>query len=347
MLLIEGSTMNTKSFLVFFFAMCALLAVPVMAGTISIDLVPVGDAGNAADPLTGYGAVAYTYQMGKYDVTTAQYAVFLNSVATSGDPYGLYNPKMATGLPTYGILRTSGSSGYSYQLKGNGNVPVFDVSWGDAARFVNWLQNGQPNGVEGPGTTETGSYAMGGGTSDVALMTVTRGAGAQWVLPTRDEWYKTAYYKGGGTNAGYWVYPTRSNSMPSNLLSPTGTNNANFFDHQSGGDTDPVSLLTVVGAFAASPGPYGTYDQGGDVWQWNESAVNRSYRDTYGGSFADVSVAFASTSHNYLPPTFVDQSIGFRVAYVPEPSSAAMLLAAAATTLFLLRHQPSMSKIKE
>ena len=51
---------------------------------------------------------------------------------------------MATDLPTVGITRTSSSGTFSYAVKGNGNVPVFDVSWGDAARFVNWLANGEP-----------------------------------------------------------------------------------------------------------------------------------------------------------------------------------------------------------
>ena len=34
-------------------------------------------------------------QMGTYDVTAAQYAQFLNAVATTSDPYGLYNSSMA------------------------------------------------------------------------------------------------------------------------------------------------------------------------------------------------------------------------------------------------------------
>ncbi len=127
------------------------------AGTVNIALVPVGDPGNVADPLTGYGAVSYSYSMGEYDVTMGQYTAFLNSVATSGDPYGLYNTGMATATPTYGIARTSTSSGYSYSLVGNSaNVPVTYVNWGDAVRFVNWLQNGEPTGPEGPGTTENG-----------------------------------------------------------------------------------------------------------------------------------------------------------------------------------------------
>ena len=35
--------------------------------------------------------------------------------------------------------------------------------------------------------------------------------------------------------------------------------------------TDPTNYLTPVGAFSASPGPYGTYDMGGDVLQWDEA----------------------------------------------------------------------------
>ena len=57
-------------------------------GQTSLNFVTVGNAGNAADPSPGYGAVPYTYQIGEYDVTTAQYCQFLNAVATTSDPYG-------------------------------------------------------------------------------------------------------------------------------------------------------------------------------------------------------------------------------------------------------------------
>ncbi len=61
------------------------------AGPISVALVTVGDPGNAADS-TGFGAVNYAYQIGKYDVTTSQYAAFLNAVAAT-DPTGFTAPK--------------------------------------------------------------------------------------------------------------------------------------------------------------------------------------------------------------------------------------------------------------
>ena len=63
-------------------------------------------------------------------------------------------------------------------------------------------------------------------------MAITRNAGATYFIPSENEWYKAAYYKGGGTNAGYWTYPTQSNTAPSNVLSATGTNNANYLQRR-------------------------------------------------------------------------------------------------------------------
>lgn len=91
-----------QAFLVAIACIAASLASSANGGPISIAMVPVGDPGNAPDTqimndgTTGYGKVNYVYQIGKYDVTTDQYATFLNSVAAT-DPYGLYNSNMATG----------------------------------------------------------------------------------------------------------------------------------------------------------------------------------------------------------------------------------------------------------
>jgi len=332
-----------------------LLCGVAQAGTINISLVTVGDPGNVADPATGYGAVPYTYDIGTYDATMSQYATFLNAVATNGDPYGIYNSSMAAGypgLPTDGISQIVKPSSYAYSVVGNGNVPVTEVSWGDAARFVNWLQNGQPNAPEGPGTTETGTYALDGGTSNTALMAVSRSATASWVLPTLNEWYKAAYYSGGGTNSAYWIYATQSNSTPSNVLSATGTNNANFGLSFVGpptyGLTDPTNLLTAVGAFADSPSHYGTFDQSGDVDQWDESAFAGVGRGIRGGSYAGDSGDLMSGVGGDLPPVSEDSNLGFRVAFlpsnVPEPGIRSLLASAAAAILLFLGRQRLIRK---
>jgi formylglycine-generating enzyme required for sulfatase activity len=80
-----------------------------------------------------------------------------------------------------------------------------------------------------------------------------------------------------------------------------------------------------VGTFAASPSDYGTYDQGGNVWQWNESIIAGSCRGKLGASFIDIYYNLASAYRNYDYPTDADYNIGFRVSQVPEPASFVIL----------------------
>jgi formylglycine-generating enzyme required for sulfatase activity len=328
-------------------------------GQTSLQFVTVGDPGNAADPATGnlYGSVPYIYQMGEYDVTVGQYCQFLNAVAKT-DTYSLYNIHMANYFSTIGIARSGSSGNYNYSvtyssaawqtysdscpglypspLAAASACPITFVSWGDAARFCNWLQNSQPTGAEGNGTTETGSYTLNGAMSQTALMAVTRNAGATYVIPTENEWYKAAYYKGGGMDAGYWAYPTQSNTAPINILSSTGTNNANFSDYY-GSYSDPTNYLTPVGAFSASSGPYGTYDMGGDAWQWNETAANSSVRGERGSGWDNSSSCLASAFRSGAMPTLEGGDLGFRVASVPEPGSIVLLVGAAIVGLMWWR----------
>ena len=320
-------------------------------GAASLSFVTVGDAGNVADsaynsgvgtstsPGTGLGAVGYTYQMGTYDVTTAQYCQFLNAVATTSDPYGLYYSGMAGDLPTVHITRSGSSGSYTYAVTGTApgatNMPMFDVTWGDAARFCNWLDNGQAIAPEGNSTTETGAYTLNGGTSDSALTAVTRNTGATYFIPSENEWYKAAYYIGGGTNAGYWSFPTQSNTEPANTLPDTG-NHANILTVTFNGGTqyhwtDQTNYLTPVGSFNLSPGPYGTFDMGGDVAQWDEAVINfnGAKRGVRGGCWNLYAGSLLSSDQSVVTPSQSDDVIGFRVASVPEPTSLALLLAGA------------------
>lgn len=307
-------------------------------GLTSLETVIVGDPGNAADfryNTNGCGAVNYSYAIGKYEVTAAQYTEFLNAKAKS-DTYGLYNPWMESDPYGYacGIQRSGESGNYSYSVAPDrANRPVNYVSFWDACRFTNWLHNGQ-----GDGDTENGAYTL-DGYSESDGHDITRNDGALWFIPSADEWYKAAYYKGGSSNAGYWTYATQSDVLPSNdLVSPDPGNNANF--KQDGYTIGAPYYLTVVGKFENSESAYGTFDQAGNVYEWDESVysgpADNFYRGNQGGAF--------NTPGSYLSypagseASWEDGNIGFRVAAaVPEPSTVTAVLAGLGTLLALRR----------
>ena len=304
---------------------------------VTIDLVTVGDAGNSMDD-TGYGAVTNVFAIGQYEVSLSQYVTFLNAVAAT-DTYSLYNANMATFLNTAGISRTGGSGSYSYALVGSGSRPVSYVSWFDAARFANWMQNGAT-----AGSSTAGAYTLNGATSGVGF---TKNAGATWWIPSEDEWYKAAYYKGGGTNAGYWLYPTQSDNQPGNIVG-SDSNQANYNNGvysvtQSEEASNTQNYLTESGAFVDSESFYDTYDQGGNVFEWNDS-IQGPYRGLRGGAwtvnFNYVSLG-SSFSLDYVPESEI-YSLGFRLATVPEPSTCALLaISAVALGAHILRRRRS------
>ncbi len=307
------------------FALAALtLDFNVQAALLEIETVTVGDAGNAADTTT-YGAVADVFALGKYEVTIGQYATFLNAVAAT-DTYSLYNPGMATDQNIAGITRTGSSGSYSYSVSGSDTRPITHVSWFDAARFANWMNNGATNGA----STETGAYTLNGATSGVSFP---KNAAATWWIPSEDEWYKAAYYKGGGTNAGYWLYPTESDSAPGNVVGGAANqanyNNGVYSVTQSSTYSGTLNYLTDGGAFSASDSAYATFDQGGNVIEWND-AVTGSNRVIRGGSWNFDASLLPSSHRNSVAPTVEDGYLGFRLASVPEPSTYALLVMAAA-----------------
>ena len=140
----------------FVVASLAVLIRTALAHAVTIDMVTVGNPGNAADT-TGYGAVNYEYQIGKYDVTIGQYTDFLNAVAKTNDR-GLWNAEMSSDQRIRGIAQSGSEGSFVYTVVGpNGfkpagatsaaNRPITFVSWFDAARFANWMANGKPTGA--------------------------------------------------------------------------------------------------------------------------------------------------------------------------------------------------------
>ena len=268
----------------------------------SPEMVTVGNAGNPDDTLsngltgsdTNSGAVAYTYKIGKYKVTNAEYAEFLNAVdPNAANSLDLYNNNMSIAVlagPPPGSL-----------YAGNNDKPVGYVSLYDAMRYCNWLHNGALEG----GDTENGAYTLYGGMATPFNGTVVeRNAGARFAVPTEDEWYKAAYYEPGGDADDYWLYPTRGNSSPTATTPPGVAPAANYNNATNG----PVS----VGAYTTTIGYYGTFDMAGNVHEWIES-FDGAGRILRGGAWADDTAILRSSNINSVGPSVEFDYLGFRV----------------------------------
>jgi len=322
-------------------ASLALVAVclangPLLAAPITIDWVTVGNPNNPAN-WNGYGSVATEYRIAKYEVTIQQYTEFLNAADPHGsNPYGIYDSIMSNESWNRGIsFSNAAPSGHKYGPIGTADRPIVFVNWFNAARFANWMHNGQ-----GAGSTETGAYTLGGITSGSAPAV---NPGANIYIPTANQWFKAAYYSpvlNSGTG-GYFYYATQSNTAPGNIVGNT-PNQANYYVGSYPNGTFSVTqtgtygnenLLTAVGSFTNSASYYGTFDQSGSVVEWNDgtgaAGLNRGLS---GGGYSSNDVSQNSMWSN-VPPSgdgFIPFRMGFRLAApvaVPEPSTYAMALA--------------------
>ncbi len=295
-----------------------ILASSAVQAAVTFDWATIGDPNNAADTLvmnkgpctngasisctgdgsTGYGSVGYTYRIAKHHVTMSQYTEFLNTVDPTGsNSLELYDDRMEQRVHPVSFLpipaETGGidfdpnaSQGAKYTTKsGQENYPATWVSWVSAARFVNWLSNGQ-----GAGDTESGVYNSLPTTASDPVPS--RDPGAQFFLPSDDEFYKAAYYNptlNGGTG-GYTEYGT-GNSPPT-IGDPNSTPGGANYAQTDGvdghsGDTywqnnfssynSNLDHLTEVGAYSNATSHYGLFDVDGTAYQWMETTRQNQF----------------------------------------------------------------------
>ena len=253
---------------------------------IDIDFVTIGNASNAADTggTPGCGAVSYGYRIGKYEVTNAQWNTF---TAAAGTP-------------------TGNDGGHTYSAAFTGaQQPTNNVSWYEASQFCNYLTSGDKS---------KGAYLFSGNNTNPGdFLGINRNAaissyGITYVIPTEDEWYKTAYYKPDGS--GYSLYANGTDTTPiagvqSNYHSAIGT---------------PWDVGTGIEE------QNGTFDMMGNVWEWNETLLFGSYRGVRGGTCSEpADIPLASSYRGYTVPYYELDIVGFRVAEIPEPATILLL----------------------
>ena len=284
---------------VFLFGVCSLKAGHIYE---TFSWASVGDPGN--EGYTGWapaGKVDYVYNISKYETTISQYAVFLNSVASISDPYRLYRPDMFYNNNLRILKNTNTDGSFSYVVVGNGNKPTV-ASWFNAARFCNWLHNGGGLNAD----TEHGAYELNGA---VEPALISKNANAKYSIPTLPEWFKAAYYspnKFGPGQPGYWLFATQSDDVDLTRINAY----LNYLDADG-------TYLTPVG-YLNAPSYYGTYDQTGNLDEWNDDRPHAGgYRGIRGGDFGNPNNGSLSRDRTY-PDGFLNSFdtptvAGFRI----------------------------------
>jgi hypothetical protein len=161
----------------------------------------------------------------------------------------------------------------------------------------------------------------------------------------------------GGDADGYWLYPTGSNAIPNSrngsvsdansgnfrrsvLPNPDGVNDG-YAVSGSTSYSSSQQYLTPVGAFTQADSYYGTFDQGGNVFEWNDAIISSS-RGLRGGSWGDTEFYLRSSNRGDFGdgPTDEVLDVGFRIATVPEPTVSVSLMLAGGL-LLARRKRPS------
>ena len=311
-------------------ALASILSTSAALAAITIETVPVGNPGNAADTAT-----AKPLRLGGLHLQHRQ--VRGDGRAVHGVPQRRGRRRTPTGCTT----RTCGRPTYGCRITAerhrraatptawrptSSNRPVNYVSWGDACRFANWLHNGQPTGAQDLATTEDGAYYLNGATSDAAPT----GRQPQGGLEVGDD-QRGRVVQGGvlqerrRRRGDYWDYPTSSNTAPGRDMADVSgqqrqllhgtvrTPSTRHVLHDGGGRVpelrQPVRHVR--------PGRQRVGVERGDLYG--------SYRGLRGGSFQPISDLRASYRSGYGYPTGEDYDLGFRVSEVPEPAFLGIL----------------------
>jgi len=284
----------------------------------NIDFVPISGATN---PTSGYGIVNHDYRMGTYEITNDQWNKF----------------KTNLGVPVTGADGGYNNSSY-YTCT---SVPTDNVSWFEAAQFVNWLNTSTNHqaAYKFNGTQGTPDYTFATwSASDAADGTnLYRNKNAFYYLPTENEWVKAAYWN----DTALQTYATVGDVLPAQG-NGTSWSGWNYWDN--GHATNPAGPWNIG---SGSEELKGTYDMMGNVFEWMESPWTSgdynasSSRGLRAGDWCSARdfCDLAASSHDYYDPSVEGSYLGFRVGSVPEPDSTTLLVCSAIAALILWRRR--------
>ncbi|MFA6043671.1 MAG: SUMF1/EgtB/PvdO family nonheme iron enzyme [Phycisphaerales bacterium] len=321
-----------------------------------IQFVTVGSPGNA--PWTGgglytnhRGVVDYSYRIGKFEVTTSQWVEFMNAVfdrPASDRVLFVVHPAV------WGAQSTTPNTpgGERWTASGtNAMLPVGGIDWRTCAIYCNWLCNGKSTDrsafLSGAYDVSTFGYLNNG-----SLFTdqLTHSPGAQYWIPTTDEWLKAAHYdpnRYGTGQGGWWANANRSDTPP--VYGPPGVL-VNGQPSAANSDWDGFSFpgrnpfAVPLGAYNVTSA-FGLYDTAGGTSEWTEGYTgfagepyprDRLYDGSHWDDGAQGADMASSLGGNF--PTYPGISLGLRIASaIPVPGP---ILGVAVASLWRLAARP-------
>jgi hypothetical protein len=294
-------------------------------------------------------SVNYEYRIGRFEVTTAQWAEFFSAAydrpANDRIPH-LLPPDHWGAQPAAGV---NGGTRYIVPA-GKEMLPVGDISWRMAAIYCNWLTNDKRTDRA---AFMSGAYDVSTFGGEVFTDQATRSPGAKFFIPSFDEWVKASHYdpnKNGQGQDGYWQYSITSDtepvSGPPNMrvrVLPNGDvvadPNGVFGQVNTGGWRDNIPSVSPygipLGAYATVQSPWGLFDTGGATAEWTEEILrspdgikDRIYKGSW---WTDGSPAYdfiGSVGSDF--PSVPIFPYGFRIAAaIPAPNVGAVCAFAA------------------
>jgi sulfatase-modifying factor enzyme 1 len=254
-----------------------------------IEWITIGDINNppiedsrATWRVIGRGSVGYRYRISKYEVTTAQWMEFVNTFSTQGGE--MYD----FARPTFWGARTDEDytgSGRRYVLRNEPNaamMPVFGITWREAAQYCNWLHNNKSSSLDAIADGAYDTSTFGENQDNTFTDQHTRSPGARFWIPSWDEWLKAAHYY---PEIGIWQkWPTTRNRKPIPGMPGLGETSAGItFDECK--DLTFCEFDIPLGAYD-TVSPYGLHDLSGGTAEWTEEVINHGFERLLEGLYA-------------------------------------------------------------
>ena len=273
-----------------------------------IEFVTIGDPGNAPDT-TGVpnpaGAVAYTYRMGKYEISEQMI-------------------DKANALGGLGITKDTRGP----------DKPATRVSWFEAAQFVNWL-NTSKGSTPAYKFNDQGIFQLWEPTDDgYDSENLFRNTEAHYFLPSADEWYKAAFYD--PVTDQFFDFPNGSDTAPLPVASGTDPNTA-VYEQTGPADSTLAGGASPFGTVAQAGNVWEWEETEVDLAN-DDPLANRGFRGFAWFSVSNEPSGLSSSfRHDIQLPSASVGDLGFRIASISIPEPATVWLAAVGCSALLLR----------